>query len=112
MFATAGVFAVGGGEFAAGKRISVSGEIIDSWRYPTEITAAEGRAHDRCAIWRAAGEIPVCILDHEGRVEMVTRCASICSLTVGGYHKDRGRPGSRRHRPNPVASLAVKRQTT
>lgn len=52
---------------AAG-RATVTGEVIDSWCYLTEIMYPLGTAHHQCAVWCAAGGIPVGILDDEGRV--------------------------------------------
>lgn len=51
---------------AAGKT-TVTGEVIDSWCYLTEIMYPLGTAHHQCAVWCAAGGIPVGILDDEGR---------------------------------------------
>ena len=45
---------------AAPKRLKVSGEIIDTWYFITEIMYALGTADHRCAIWCAVGGIPVC----------------------------------------------------
>ena len=62
-----------GNAIAAGKRISVTGEVIDTWCYLTEIMVPEGTAHHQCAIWCAAGGIPVGILDDAGKVYMVMK---------------------------------------
>ena len=58
---------------AAGKRISITGEVINTWCYLTEIMVPEGTAHHQCAIWCAAGGIPVGILDDSGKVYMVMK---------------------------------------
>lgn len=50
---------------AAGK-VSVTGEIIDSWCYLTEIMYPLGTAHHQCAVWCAAGGVPVGILSDDG----------------------------------------------
>ena len=47
-------------------RVTVSGEIIDSWCYLTEIMYPLGTAHHQCAVWCAAGGIPVGILAEDG----------------------------------------------
>ena len=52
--------------FAAGDRVKVTGEVIDTWCYLTEIMFAEGSAHHQCAVWCAAGGIPVGILGASG----------------------------------------------
>ena len=56
---------------ATPKRVQVTGEVIDSWCYITEIMYAEGSAHHQCALWCAAGGIPVGILADDGTVYMV-----------------------------------------
>lgn len=58
---------------ATGKQIKLTGEIIDSWCYITEIMYAEGTAHHQCAVWCAAGGIPVGILGDDGQVYMVLK---------------------------------------
>lgn len=58
---------------AKGDRVKVTGEVIDSWCYITEIMFAEGSAHHQCALWCAAGGIPVGILGDDGTVYMVLK---------------------------------------
>jgi hypothetical protein len=58
---------------AAGERVKVTGEVIDSWCYITEIMFPEGSAHHQCAVWCAAGGIPVGILGDDGTVYMVLK---------------------------------------
>jgi hypothetical protein len=58
---------------ASGKQVKLTGEIIDSWCYITEIMYAEGTAHHQCAIWCAAGGVPVGILGDDGQVYMVLK---------------------------------------
>lgn len=50
------------------KRVTVTGEIIDSWCYLSEIMWALGSAHHRCAIWCARGGVPVAILGEDEEV--------------------------------------------
>jgi hypothetical protein len=50
------------------KRVTVTGEIIDSWCYLSEIMWALGSAHHRCAIWCARGGVPVSILGEDEEV--------------------------------------------
>ncbi len=57
----------------AGMRVNITGEVIDSWCYITEIMYAKGTAHHQCAIWCAAGGIPVGILADDGQVYMVLK---------------------------------------
>lgn len=51
-----------------GKQVTVTGEVIDSWCYLSEIMWAEGSAHHRCAIWCARGGVPVGILGEDEEV--------------------------------------------
>jgi len=46
--------------------VQVTGELIDSWCYLTEIMYPLGTAHHQCAVWCAAGGIPVGILSDDG----------------------------------------------
>ncbi|MBL6951886.1 MAG: hypothetical protein ISR50_04605 [Alphaproteobacteria bacterium] len=55
------------------KRINVTGEIVDTWCYVTEIMYALGTAHHQCAVWCAAGGIPVSILGDDGKVYVVLK---------------------------------------
>ena len=58
---------------ATGKRVTVTGEIVDTWCYLTEIMYALGTAHHKCAIWCAVGGIPVSIKGTDGKTYMVLR---------------------------------------
>ena len=58
---------------AAGKRVNVTGEIIDPWCYVTEIMYALGTAHHQCAVWCALGGIPVSVLGEDGAVYVVLK---------------------------------------
>ncbi len=58
---------------ATGQRVEVTGEVIDSWCYLTEIMYPEGSAHHQCALWCAAGGIPVGILADDGTVYIVLK---------------------------------------
>ena len=59
----------------AAQRVEVTGEVIDSWCYLTEIMYPEGTAHHQCALWCAAGGIPVGILADDGTVYIVLKLA-------------------------------------
>jgi hypothetical protein len=61
---------------ATGKRVSITGEVIDSWCYITEIMFPEGSAHHQCALWCTAGGVPVGILADDGQVYMVLKVGS------------------------------------
>ncbi len=54
---------------AGGNKVTVTGEMIDTWCYVSQIMgsseAVTGTAHHVCAVWCAAGGIPVGLLDKE-----------------------------------------------
>ena len=55
------------------KRVQITGEIVDTWCYVTEIMYALGTAHHRCAIWCAVGGIPVSIKAADGTPYIILR---------------------------------------
>lgn len=55
------------------KRVKVTGEVIDTWCYVTEVMYGEGTAHHQCAVWCAVGGIPVSIADKAGNVYVVLK---------------------------------------
>lgn len=61
----------------AGERIDVTGELIDSWCYFSGVMggpeATVGTAHHACAMWCAAGGIPVGLRTDDGTVYMVLK---------------------------------------
>ncbi|RMF39782.1 MAG: hypothetical protein D6754_04700 [Alphaproteobacteria bacterium] len=64
---------------ASGQRITVTGESIDTWCYFSGVMggpdAVVGSAHHTCAMWCAAGGIPVGLLADDGTVYMVLKLA-------------------------------------
>lgn len=60
-----------------GERIAVRGELIDTWCYFSGVMggpdAVVGSAHHTCAMWCAAGGIPVGLLGEDGTVYMVLK---------------------------------------
>ena len=72
-----GVGLMGSAHAATGERVQLTGEIIDTWCYISEIMggedAATGSAHHQCAVWCAAGGIPVGLLTESGDVYMVLK---------------------------------------
>ena len=62
---------------ADGEKIQVKGEIIDTWCYFSGVMGAPesvtGSAHHTCALWCAAGGIPVGVLAEDGTVYMVLK---------------------------------------
>ena len=62
---------------AEGEKVQVKGEIIDTWCYFSGVMGAPesvtGSAHHTCALWCAAGGIPVGVLAEDGTVYMVLK---------------------------------------
>lgn len=61
---------------ADGKQVTITGEMIDTWCYVSQIMgsseAVTGTAHHVCAVWCAAGGIPVGLLNNaDGKIYMV-----------------------------------------
>ncbi len=75
--ALAGLLATSGAALAAPERIQVTGEAIDTWCYFSGVMggadAVVGTAHHTCALWCAAGGIPVGLLADDGTVYMVLK---------------------------------------
>ena len=78
--------AFGAASAQAAQRVEITGEMIDSWCYLTEIMYPEGTAHHQGALWCAAGGIPVGILADDGTVYIVLKFAgdatSVANPTV------------------------------
>ncbi|MEL7543614.1 MAG: hypothetical protein AAGJ70_07555 [Pseudomonadota bacterium] len=59
------------------KRVQVTGEMIDTWCYYSGVMggkeAVVGSAHHTCALWCAAGGIPVGLLTDTGDVYLVLK---------------------------------------
>ncbi len=62
-----------GGAHAETKRVSVTGELVDTFCSVSAIMFAYGSAHHQCAVWCAIGGIPVSIKDDKGDFYMVLR---------------------------------------
>ena len=58
---------------ATPERVKITGEIVDTWCYVTEIMYGLGTAHHKCAIWCAVGGIPVSIKGTDGKDYMILR---------------------------------------
>jgi len=61
---------------AEGRKVTLTGEMIDTWCYVSQIMGSSqvvlGTSHHVCAVWCAAGGIPVGLLDKEdGKVYMI-----------------------------------------
>ena len=72
---------------AEGTRVTVTGEIIDTWCYYSGVMggpdAVVGSAHHTCALWCSAGGIPVGLLTPEGEVYMVLKLPGTDRLAGG-----------------------------
>jgi len=59
------------------KLVEIKGEVIDTWCYFSGVMGGEdavvGSAHHTCALWCAAGGIPVGVLTEDGEVFMVLK---------------------------------------
>lgn len=66
------------------KPVEIKGEIIDTWCYLSGVMGGEdavvGSAHHTCALWCAAGGIPVGVLDEDGKIYMVLKLQGEDSL--------------------------------
>lgn len=58
---------------AAGARVSVKGELVDTFCSVTGIMFSQGTAHHQCAVWCAVGGVPVSIKDDAGNYYMVLK---------------------------------------
>jgi len=60
-----------------GERVTLKGELIDTWCYFSGVMGAPdsvvGSAHHTCAMWCAAGGIPVGMLGEDGEVYMILK---------------------------------------
>ncbi|MEM9781694.1 MAG: hypothetical protein AAF899_04380 [Pseudomonadota bacterium] len=72
---------------AQGERVQVRGEVMDTWCYFSGVMGGPdvvlGTAHHTCALWCAAGGIPVGVRTDEGEVYMVLKWAGAEEITGG-----------------------------
>ena len=72
---------------AQGERVRVTGEMIDTWCYYSGVMggpdAVVGSAHHTCALWCAAGGIPVGLLADDGTVYMVIKWQGSADVADG-----------------------------
>lgn len=70
-----------------GERVTVTGEVIDTWCYFSGVMgsseAVTGSSHHTCALWCAAGGIPVGVLAEDGSVYMVIKWEGSDALAKG-----------------------------
>ncbi len=97
----------------AAQRVEVTGEVIDSWCYLTEIMYPEGSAHHLCALWCAAGGIPVGILADDGTVYIVLKfvgdATSVANPAVMAIQSHRIRVEGELYPRDGINYLVVKR---
>jgi hypothetical protein len=76
-----------GAQDTAGTPVTVTGEAIDSWCYFSGVmggpAAVVGSAHHTCALWCAAGGIPVGLLADDGTVYMVLKLGAEANAAGG-----------------------------
>ncbi|MGV6849613.1 MAG: hypothetical protein ACWA5A_14660 [Marinibacterium sp.] len=72
---------------APGERITVHGELIDTWCYYSGVMggpdAVVGSAHHTCALWCSAGGIPVGLQANDGTIYMVLKIGGDTQLAGG-----------------------------
>jgi len=72
---------------ADGERVRITGEMIDTWCYFSGVMggpeAVVGSAHHTCAMWCAAGGIPVGMLADDGTVYMVIKWQGSADVADG-----------------------------
>ena len=72
---------------ATPERVKIKGEIIDTWCYFSGVMGGPdsvvGSAHHTCALWCAAGGIPVGVLAEDGTVYMVLKYEGDDHVTGG-----------------------------
>src|SRR5262245_49721498 len=76
LIAVTGLLTLAAFEAAAqprGKRVQVTGEVVDTWCNVSGLMFGLGTAHHQCAVWCALGGIPVSIRDREGAIYLVLR---------------------------------------
>ncbi|MEI8145767.1 MAG: hypothetical protein WCH83_09920 [Alphaproteobacteria bacterium] len=71
----------------ANERVQITGEIIDTWCYLSGVMggpdAVVGSAHHTCAVWCAAGGIPVGLLGEDGKLYMVLKLEGAGTVAGG-----------------------------
>lgn len=86
-FALAATLSSGPALAAQGERVRVTGEMIDTWCYFSGVMggpeAVVGTAHHTCALWCAAGGIPVGLLADDGTVYMVIKWQGSADVADG-----------------------------
>ncbi len=89
-FAALAFATLAGPSFAATEgpsTVKITGEVIDTWCYFSGVMggpdAVVGSAHHTCAVWCAAGGIPVGVLADDGTVYMVMKLEGAAPLADG-----------------------------
>lgn len=62
---------------ADGDKVTITGEVMDTWCYVSQVMGGSdfvvGSAHHVCAVWCAAGGIPVGLLGEDGQIYMIMK---------------------------------------
>ncbi len=70
-----------------GERVTVTGEIIDTWCYYSGVMggpdAVVGSAHHTCALWCSASGIPIGLLTEDGTVYTILKLGPQDNVTGG-----------------------------
>ena len=86
-FALSATLSSGAALAMEGERVQITGEMIDTWCYFSGVMggpdAVVGSAHHTCALWCAAGGIPVGMLADDGTVYMVIKWQGSADVADG-----------------------------
>lgn len=62
---------------ASGEKVTIKGEVMDTWCYVSQVMGGAdfvvGSSHHVCAVWCAAGGVPVGLLGEDGQIYMVMK---------------------------------------
>ncbi|MEM8794912.1 MAG: hypothetical protein AAGE61_05040 [Pseudomonadota bacterium] len=97
-FGAAMLMSVGAAQAASEpQRVSLTGEVMDTWCYYSGVMGGQdavvGTAHHTCAIWCAAGGIPIGLLADDGEVYIILELEGVGTAdgkpSVLGVQSDR-----------------------
>jgi hypothetical protein len=63
----------GAAQAETGRRVHVTGEVVDTWCNVSGLMFGLGTAHHQCAIWCTLGGIPVSVRDKDGNFYLILR---------------------------------------
>lgn len=77
------------GAEAAGQRVTVTGEVVDTWCSASQIMGyAYGTGHFQCAVWCATGGIPVGIKTESGQHYVLLKLGDDTESAAGARFVD------------------------